>query len=777
MTIEEIIRLLEEERRIGSRYPARIIFVQNLQQYGRLIEQLSLYCRTTLNLGNYCSADDVFPDFARLKSDLASFGEQHILLLAVDEYMRLRIKSEINRETAHLPEFLTSQQGSQSRARIIIPLYAAKELFERIITELDSRQERHIWEIETTSQEADGISLDMYSPPFREVIGPAIHGIKNWLIGNKAPFSAHKQAKLVTQRYSSAEAIEDSAFSIRVISDPFRYINSKLSTDHLQQEWGTDEYWTQLIAYIGQNSSAQEAILSALNTHVFDGIRMLSCWRVLTPFQRWLVWLWYQINPGADYLCYAISRAKKVIEIENAIMTSIFSCYHERPEWLDQCRLSMEALNLSYMTPEHFKQLDAIDDIAKRISLLNCQTHLERTYAIRTICRLIEDGINLENAAQLVGNQYPLLQAYLSSTITNSAELNQYFSWYRVRKLTGEAGIPSVPFVNLDAFDSRLSFLQKYDTSASYMLWIDAMGIEWLPLLLFCLKPLEPDVHIQSQVGTAIAPTETEFNEQWFELKCNHEKWDRLDKLAHSGTPDDRDYFSCIAKQLEIIQDIASYAISLVDQYDTVIITADHGCSRLAARAFHTFPAVELPKGAISKSFGRYCICPALPSIGEVHPSAQAVSRDGINYLVMKTHEHFKQSGNAAGSEPDIMGEVHGGLTPEEYLVPIIILEKSSTLHSLTYTVETPIVYRSNDRITLRLRFSRNISSVVAVVEGLAGICEKKDSSVWEISFSGLELGEHQLEVNADNNFLPYKETFRINSRGIQRNDDLFGGI
>ena len=84
MTIEEIIRLLEEERRIGSRYPARIIFVQNLQQYGRLIEQLSLYCRTTLNLGNYCSADDVFPDFARLKSDLASFGEQHILLLAVD---------------------------------------------------------------------------------------------------------------------------------------------------------------------------------------------------------------------------------------------------------------------------------------------------------------------------------------------------------------------------------------------------------------------------------------------------------------------------------------------------------------------------------------------------------------------------------------------------------------------------------------------------------------------------------------------------------------------
>ena len=59
------------------------------------------------------------------------------------------------------------------------------------------------------------------------------------------------------------------------------------------------------------------------------------------------------------------------------------------------------------------------------------------------------------------------------------------------------------------------------------------------------------------------------------------------------------------------------------------------------------------------------------------------VELDGKSFIVMKTYEHFKQSGNAAGGNTDenaVAGEVHGGMTPEEHLVPVIVVSRKVPL-------------------------------------------------------------------------------------------------
>ncbi len=64
-------------------------------------------------------------------------------------------------------------------------------------------------------------------------------------------------------------------------------------------------------------------------------------------------------------------------------------------------------------------------------------------------------------------------------------------------------------------------------------------------------------------------------------------------------------------------------------------------------------------------------------------PSMERTELNGKHYVVMKTYEHFKQSGNAAGGNTDenaVAGEVHGGMTPEEYLVPVIIVSRIKPL-------------------------------------------------------------------------------------------------
>ena len=71
-----------------------------------------------------------------------------------------------------------------------------------------------------------------------------------------------------------------------------------------------------------------------------------------------------------------------------------------------------------------------------------------------------------------------------------------------------------------------------------------------------------------------------------------------------------------------------------------------------------------------------------------ITPSMEVVTskrNDGktVKCIVIKTYEHFKQSGNVAGSNTDdnaVVGEVHGGMTPEECLVPVIVVKRKYPL-------------------------------------------------------------------------------------------------
>jgi hypothetical protein len=148
--------------------------------------------------------------------------------------------------------------------------------------------------------------------------------------------------------------------------------------------------------------------------------------------------------------------------------------------------------------------------------------------------------------------------------------------------------------------------------------------------------------------------------------------------------PDDKDYFACVARQFEIMNEIVERVSEMLVKANRVIITGDHGSSRLAALLFHDVQnfAVEPPKNAVVRSFGRFVELKD-DSYVSITPSMERTKLDGKHYIVMKTYEHFKQSGNAAGGNTDenaVAGEVHGGMTPEEYLVPVIIVTRKVPL-------------------------------------------------------------------------------------------------
>jgi hypothetical protein len=58
--------------------------------------------------------------------------------------------------------------------------------------------------------------------------------------------------------------------------------------------------------------------------------------------------------------------------------------------------------------------------------------------------------------------------------------------------------------------------------------------------------------------------------------------------------------------------------------------------------------------------------------------------REGKYFYAMATHDHFVQKGKAVdglhNTEVVGCGEIHGGKTPEEYLVPVIVLKRKIPL-------------------------------------------------------------------------------------------------
>lgn len=127
MTIAEIKEKLSQERGFGSRYPARIIFVENLDDYSALEHQLKGICDVTINVADFCRAPDTVPQFDQIKNKLKECEGQQVLLLSVGEYLRLCTKRELNPDRRQFRAFWETQQPEASKTRVIIPVFNCRD--------------------------------------------------------------------------------------------------------------------------------------------------------------------------------------------------------------------------------------------------------------------------------------------------------------------------------------------------------------------------------------------------------------------------------------------------------------------------------------------------------------------------------------------------------------------------------------------------------------------------------------------------------------------------
>jgi hypothetical protein len=231
-----------------------------------------------------------------------------------------------------------------------------------------------------------------------------------------------------------------------------------------------------------------------------------------------------------------------------------------------------------------------------------------------------------------------------------------------------------------------------------------------------------------------------------------YDKLDKLDKLAHKGVIDEPDYYACIADQISFVADVSKHVSELLEKYHRVIITGDHGTSRLAGRFFHTRDGVDVPSCAKVCSHGRYCeLAPGTAfSLPNVHIEKHS---DGMTFAVFTNYDHFKQSGFAAGADDEnaVYGEIHGGATPEEMLVPVIVIDSNKEI-PLTADWDKNTVKISMKRAKLLLTFNKPVKQLQIKAAGIDGITSPTDTEyVWNVILPGIKPGSYLVQVNANN--------------------------
>jgi hypothetical protein len=203
------------------------------------------------------------------------------------------------------------------------------------------------------------------------------------------------------------------------------------------------------------------------------------------------------------------------------------------------------------------------------------------------------------------------------------------------------------------------------------LLVIDAMGAEYMPLLLALAK--RRGMNIESQaVVTAKLPTETVFNTIQWDNARRLPEIKSIDNIVHNGavkhevTTPERNFAETLRTfETEIMPRIADG----LTHFRRVVVTADHGASRLAVIAHNEGKSTTLPWEGQPNDW-RYSLAPG----GATRPpelEQEYFPETKKTYWIVRGYNRLPKMGGK-------LYELHGGATLEELLVPVVVFTRNA---------------------------------------------------------------------------------------------------
>lgn len=323
------------------------------------------------------------------------------------------------------------------------------------------------------------------------------------------------------------------------------------------------------------------------------------------------------------------------------------------------------------------------------LPFLNCGTFSEKVEIVR---RAAKEEFTHE-LPKLYGELYPTLLDYLSPYDWGNRTITAYFQEYRRLKLSDtltdvfatQAYDTLLPD-GIPARDSVLEPLRPQTDTA--LLVVDALGIEYLPILMALAKRY--GLHLEPPKTTsANIPTETKFNPIQWDPQRTLAPVKGLDNIVHDGTEkhETASPERCFAATLQKIEsDVLNRIVDGLIRFSRVVVTADHGSSRLSVIASRDGKSKTLPwKPGEEPLDWRYST--ALEDVQRPEEcESQYVPDSGETYWVVRGYHRLPKKGGKKYA-------LHGGASLEERLVPVLVFSKD--IDADTVVTKPPVEKRA----------------------------------------------------------------------------------
>lgn len=579
----------------------------------------------------------------------------------------------------------------------------------------------------------------------------------------------------------------DNAFEYRECRNAYQFLTKGLNLDFgLTSEPSEEEmpFWEELAELVDiTNFDFDELIRERLDTFTLkSGVDFIKSWFDCdTDFDRWLLTLYFKkISNGQGYIYRAVTQCAtlSMSELFSNIATLIFDEVNKEA-YLQERRQAMimaaeKGIKITDLAAN--KLSDKLKAIAASpessgyylaVKLLTPLTDAELQLCIEWVSK---GKIHRDEIKAIFPQLYYYLEPLSLNSLDNSTQwIATYFDAYRRSKLAdnidskvteiiSEKNANSASFRSwLDNFKTvRTVLYNRKDIDVLY--WIDGLGVDWIPFIRNIIsKYSKENIYLNEiYIATAELPTTTSVNKCKLQslLPEGHQlpKIGDVDSFAHSL----KSYPQYIIEEMKFVEDAVC---KVLDQFNgkKIAFVSDHGITYLSQ-------LVEgLKIGGIKTDHEGRLATYSSPIVED----NKYIKLDDGQTICSLTHRSLVDKVNKGHG-------AHGGCTPEEVLVPVIIV--SSQKNATTYS--TSIVNDEIDATKPIINFIiKGLSSVdvpTLVYNGVTYHLTSKGNNIYESERLNLVDTETKVTVCINETS---QNTFSIKVSTGATEDELFDGL
>lgn len=701
-SISDLMDAIYEDRRIegqdastANRFPVRFVLFDNFVDCVEFIRDLQNSGTTLLpqRIDNWMDGD--YPDLLITHSKLAAHIQQLIkmhpstslLITPLSELARFYNNEDPNHEFTALIKTIkaieTTEEGFVNKQRVYIPIIGQEGKMEAFKNDSQSfiyyfnNNDRELnYKLILTNNSLFGVqNLDAEGSKFS-----IAHTAKEWLTMWKYPELRENIICLSPNIYANAHhAKPDNAFNFCPCDTARKFLVEGLDLDlgFIEEKAGDEPYWEMLASEIDYKNFSFDKFFNK-RFSIYD----LSDYKVFfqtwfnnhDAYSRWLLAAYYTkrfCNEG--YICRVLSKiedysdASFVSELAIHIfsMENPESAIEERREGLlmaEQKGVQLPPETQAYVAVQ-LKKIAEQEGYHTALRYITTLTKAEKHLIIDWLSAKHIERADIQTIypdlyyymGRTLGNAEPwildYMDAYKEAKIANvyTERIKSLINQYNQNELTFNSWYQKLPTVLTNLHD-------RSDIDVYF--WIDGLGMDWTPFIAHLIEERNFDGYYLNEVyaARAVLPTKTDINkEQLLKLAGNVlDKKGDIDQLAHTY----RDYPQYIEDDLEVVKKAIN---DILDNNPgcKIAIISDHGITYMSQLC----QGLNL-QGYTSDHGGRVAVKKGSGIIVEDEHYFRLGDHKTI--CALKHESLMAKIGDGAGS--------HGGCTPEEVVVPILII-------------------------------------------------------------------------------------------------------